>query len=224
MISQRSIRVLHFLVVAVLSMTTLTVWSGTFVDDFNNNKPDGWKKVGGTWKIKDGGYHGVEPNSVEGAVLIGDPKWGPDYSIEAKVRNTKGAWLAIHVRWMDINNHYDWWIDLTNKQGDLYIKKGGYTQKTADNIPLDIKKEFSIKLEVKGFTLSGYFNGKQINTWEDKEKSFKTGIIGLSVWQGEAIFDDIIIEGKNVPGNLAVNSSNKLADTWGRIRRDMAMP
>ena len=125
---------------------------------------------------------------------------------------------------MDINNHYDWWIDLTNKQGDLYIKKGGYTQKTADNIPLDIKKEFSIKLGVKGFTLSGYFNGKQINTWEDKEKSFKTGIIGLSVWQGEAIFDDIIIEGKNVPGNLAVNSSNKLADTWGRIRRDMAMP
>ena len=82
---------------------------------------------------------------------------------------------------MDINNHYDWWIDLTNKQGDLYIKKGSYTQKTADNIPLDIKKEFSIKLEVKGFTLSGYFNGKQINTWEDKEKSFKTGIIGLSV-------------------------------------------
>ena len=208
MISQRSIRVLHFLVVAVLSMTTLTVWSGTFVDDFNNNKPDGWKKVGGTWKIKDGG----------------DPKWGPDYSIEAKVRNAEGAWLAIHVRWMDINNHYDWWIDLTNKQGDLYIKKGGYTQKTADNIPLDIKKEFSIKLEVKGFTLSGYFNGKQINTWKDKEKSFKTGIIGLSVWQGEAIFDDIIIEGKNVPGNLAVNSSNKLADTWGRIRRDMAMP
>ena len=42
MISQRSIRVLHFLAVAVLSMTTLAVWSGTFVDDFSDNKPDGW--------------------------------------------------------------------------------------------------------------------------------------------------------------------------------------
>jgi len=151
-------------------------------------------------------------------------KVGPDYSIEVKVWNAEGAWLAIHVRWMDIDNHYDWWIDLANKQGDLYIKKGAYAQKTVDNIPLDIKKEFSIKLVVEGFTLSGYFNGKQINTWQDKEKSFKTGVIGLFVWQGEAIFDDIVVEGENVPGNLAVNARNKLTDTWGRIRRGLAMP
>ena len=224
MTSQRCIRVWSFFAIAVLSITTLTVWSGTFVDDFSDHKPDGWKKIGGTWKIKDGGYHGIEPNSVEGAVLIGDPNWGPDYSIEVKVRNAGGAWLAICVRWVDINNHYDWWIDLANKQGDLYIKKGNYTQKTVDNIPLDLKKEFSIKLVVEGFTLSGYFNGKQINTWEDKEKSFKTGAIGLSVWQGEATFDDIVIEGKNVPGNLAVNIRNKLAVTWGKIRKGLARP
>ena len=76
MISQKLIEILFFFTVAVLSMTFLTVWSGTFVADFSDNKPDGWKKVDGPWKIKDGGYHGVEPNSVEGAVLIGDPKWG----------------------------------------------------------------------------------------------------------------------------------------------------
>ena len=106
MISQRCVRILPFLLVAVLSMTTLIVWPGTFVDDFSDNKPDGWKRVGRTWKIKDGGYHGVEPGGVEGAVLIGDPKWGPDYSIEVKVWNAEGAWLGIHVRWMDIYNHY----------------------------------------------------------------------------------------------------------------------
>jgi len=30
--------------------------------------------VGIKWKIKDGGYHGVNPNGVEEVALIGDPK------------------------------------------------------------------------------------------------------------------------------------------------------
>ena len=180
--------------------------------------------MGIKWKIKDGGYHGVNPNGVEGVALIGDPKWGPDYSIEVKVRNAKGVWLGIHLRWVDINNHYDWWVDLASKKAGVYIKKGAYTQKTMDNIPLDVTKEFTIKLVIEGFTLSGYFNEKLINTWEDKEKSFKTGILGLDVWEAEATFDNVVIEGKNVPGNLAVNARNKLAVTWGRIRRGLTKP
>ena len=46
----------------------------------------------------------------------------------------------------------------------------------------------------------------------------------MCVWQGEATFDDVVIEGKNVPGNLAVNARNKLAVTWGRIRRGLTRP
>ncbi|MAT74804.1 hypothetical protein CMK14_06570 [Candidatus Poribacteria bacterium] len=81
------------------------------------------------------------------------------------MRNAKGVWLGIHLRWIDINNHYDWWVDLASKKAGLYIKKGEYIQKTVDNIPLDIQKEFSIKLVMKGFVLNGCFNGKQVNTW-----------------------------------------------------------
>ena len=165
MISQKLIEILFFFTVAVLSMTSLTVWSGTFIDDFSDHKPDGWKEVGIKWKIKDGGYHRVNPNGVEEVALIGDPKWRPDYFIEVKVRNAKGVWLGIHLCWIGINNHYDWWVDLASKKAGLYIKKGEYIQKTVDNIPLDIQKEFSIKLVMKGFVLNGCFNGKQVNTW-----------------------------------------------------------
>ena len=41
MISQKLIEILFFFTVAVLSMTSLTVWSGTFIDDFSDHKPDG---------------------------------------------------------------------------------------------------------------------------------------------------------------------------------------
>ncbi len=89
-------------------MISLTVWSGIFVDNFNDKKADDWKQVGIKWKFKDGGYHGINPDGVEGAALIGDPKWGPDYSVEVKVRNAKGVWLGIHLRWLDTDHHYDW--------------------------------------------------------------------------------------------------------------------
>ena len=139
MVFQKHICILLILAMGVFGMA-LPAWSGTWFDDFGDKKPDGWEIVGGTWKIKDGGYHGKEPTATEGVILIGDEGWGPDYSIEAKVRNAQGAWLALHVRWVDIDNHYEWWIDLANKEGDLYIKRGAYEQKTKDPIPLDLKK------------------------------------------------------------------------------------
>jgi len=224
MISIKLIKVLFLVTTVLLSMTPLIIWSGTFVDDFNDNKNDGWKELGIKWKIKDRGYHSNNPNGVEGVALIGDPGWGPNYSVEVKVRDAKGVWLGIHLRWVDIDNHYDWWVDLASKKAGIYIKKGAYTQKTMDDIPLDITKEFTIKLVVENFVLSGYFNGKLINKWEDDEKSFKTGVIGLDVWEAEATFDDILIKGKNVPDNLPVNTLSKLAFAWGRIRTGLNSP
>ena len=46
----------------------------------------------------------------------------------------------------------------------------------------------------------------------------------MYVWQRETTFEDVVIESKNVPGNLAVNAQNKLAVTWDRIRRDLTSP
>ena len=34
-------------------MISLTVWSGIFVDNFNDKKADDWKQVGIKWKFKD---------------------------------------------------------------------------------------------------------------------------------------------------------------------------
>ena len=117
MISQRSIRVLRFLAVAVLSMTTLIVWPGTFVDDFSDNKPDGWKRVGGTWKIKDGGYHGVEPGGVEGAVLIGDPKWVRIIPLRSKCGMPKVlGWQFMFGGWISITTTIGGLIWLTSKE------------------------------------------------------------------------------------------------------------
>ena len=47
---------------------------------------------------------------------------------------------------------------------------------------------------IEGFVLSGYFNDKLVNKWQDEEQSFKTGVIGLDVWEAEATFDDIVIK------------------------------
>jgi len=193
-------------------------WAGKIVDNFEKGKIEGWEVIGGTWKVKNKALYGEEPAATEGAVLMGDETW-KDYSIECKVRDVKGPWIAILLRWQDINNHYTWWIETGAKRGRWYIKQNGtYVSTTNDPIPLDLTKEFTFKATAKGDTFEGYFNGKLINVYKDN--TFKSGPGGLVVWESSATFDDVLIEGPDVPV-LSVNPKDKIATIWGKVKSDI---
>ncbi len=183
--------------------------------DFNDNKkPKEWKEEGGKWTVKNGEYFGDQPAAVEGITLIGEPDW-TDVTIEATVRDAQGNWMALVVRFNDVNNQYGWWVNLANSTAEWWVKTAGaYVQDASGAIKLD-NKEYKLKLVAKGDTFEGYYNDQLIATM--KHKQHKEGRVGLLVWEGRSNFDDVDIIGKGIP-ELAVNPRSKLATAWARIK------
>lgn len=112
---------------------------GLFFDFGDNEKPEEWKEEGGKWKVENGVYVGEELNAVEGIALIGEANW-TDLTIEATIRNAKGNWMALVVRWVDVNNHYGLWVNLGNSTAEWWVKAGAYAQQDAGAIKLNKEK------------------------------------------------------------------------------------
>ena len=184
-----------------------------FFDFDDNEKPEGWKEEGGKWKVENGVYIGEELNAVEGVTLIGEENW-TDLTFEAIVRKAEGNWMALVVRWVDVNNHYGLWVNLGNSTAEWWVKAGAYAQQDVGAIKLN-KQKYKLKVVVKGDTFEGYYNDKLVVTMEHKDH--EQGRVGLLVWQGSSRFDDVSIAGPGIPG-LAVNPQGKLAVTWARIK------
>ncbi|MXV76496.1 hypothetical protein F4Z99_19775, partial [Candidatus Poribacteria bacterium] len=124
----------------------------------NNKKPKGWKEEGGKWKVENGMYVGEELNAVEGVALIGEANW-TDLTIEATVRNAEGNWMALVVRWKDVNNHCGLWVNLGNSTAEWWVKTGAYAQQDVGAIKLN-RVKYKLKIVVKGDTFEGYYNNK----------------------------------------------------------------
>lgn len=179
----------------------------------DNKKPQEWKEEGGRWKVENKAYVGEELNAVEGVALIGEANW-TDLTFEATIRNAEGNWMALVVRWKDVNNHCGLWVNLGNSTAEWWVKTGAYAQQDVGAIKLN-KEKYKLKIVVKGDTFEGYYNNKLVTTMEHKDH--EQGRVGLLVWQGSSSFDDVSIAGPGIPG-LAVNSKGKLASTSARIK------
>lgn len=179
----------------------------------DNEKPVEWKETGGKWKVENGLYIGEELNAVEGVTLIGEENWS-DLTFEATVRKAEGNWMALVVRWKDVNNHYGLWVNLGNSTAEWWVKTGAYAQHGSGAIKLN-KEKYKLKIVAKGDTFDGYYNDKLVVSMEHKDH--KQGRVGLLVWQGSSGFDDVSITGQGIP-ELAVDPEGKLASIWARIK------
>ena len=197
----------------LLTLLSVNPSFALFFDFDDNEKPQGWKEEGGKWKVENGLYIGEELNAVEGVTLIGEADW-TDLTFETTVRNAQGNWMALVVRWKDVNNHCGLWVNLGNSTAEWWVKAGAYAQQDVGAIKLN-KEKYELKVVVKGNTFEGYYNDKLVTTM--KHADHKQGRAGLLVWQGSSSFDDISIMGPGIPG-LAVNPKEKLASTWARIK------
>ncbi|MCG9132243.1 hypothetical protein J5I95_11225 [Candidatus Poribacteria bacterium] len=209
---RQPIKILTTLVFLVMLFAVIPSFA-LFFDFDENKKPQEWKEEGGKWKVENGVYVGEQLNAVEGVTLIGEANW-TDLTLEATVQNAQGNWMALVVRWIDVNNHYGWWVNLGNSTAEWWVKTGAYAQQDSGAIRLN-KKAYKLKIVVKGDTFKGYYNNQLIATME--HKNHKQGRAGLLVWEGSSSFDDIHIIGPGIPG-LAVNPKRKLATTWASIK------
>ena len=199
--------------VLLLTLFSVIPAFALFFDFDDNEKPEEWKEEGGKWKVENGLYIGEELNAVEGVTLIGEEDW-TDLTIEATVRKAEGNWMALVVRWVDVNNHCGLWVNLGNSTAEWWVKAGAYAQQDVGAIKLN-KEKYKLKVVVKGDVFEGYYNDKLVTTM--KHEVHKQGRVGLLVWQGSSGFDDVSITGPGIPG-LAVDPEEKLASTWARTK------
>ena len=89
-----------------------------------------------------------------------------------------------------------------------------------------------LKLSVEGDMFTFWIDGEQVMAPTKLQifkqidvfanfPDFQTGGVGFGLWNYTAIFDNIAVTGDSVPngGNFAVTPQEKLATTWGNLKR-----
>ncbi len=199
---------------------TTIIWAGVFKDDFNDGDAKDWKieqNGNGKWEVKNGGYRGSIAQGVESIALIGDSEWEVD-SIEVKIRDVEGSWLAVVFRYQDLNNFDSWWLNVPNKTLEAWPKIGNYegSARKVGAVPYDPQKEFTLKIVIDKNNFTAFFDGKKVGDYTNDK--FQTGRVGLLVWEGSATFDDVVIEGKNISGLMVIRLNKSKTSLWGAIK------
>ena len=202
---------------------SLPTFAGTQLWDFEE-KHDDWKVANGKWAIK-GGVYQVEKGGRAEHSLVGEEDWD-DYTVEAKIRIDEHNWAGLVFRAQSEHEYYVYYLNIPNNKSELWRhSKGAWDTRQAINSNIPATKKVKIELEewldvkavIEGEIFKFYINGELQG--EQKDNVYKTGKIGVWAWETAASFDDVMITGDNVIDTLAVDANDKLATTWGRLKR-----
>lgn len=195
-------------------------WAGIFTDDFDDGNADGWtiaENAASEWEVVDGGYHGSIVDGTESIAIIGEDDWSVE-SIEVKVSDVQGEWLAVVWNYRDLNNFDSWWLNVVSSTIEAWPKVGAYegAARVTAAVPFSPAKEFTLKVIIQDDDFDALFDGEKVGTYSNN--AFDTGRVGLLVWAGSATFDDVAVAGPNITGNAAVSPSGRTAILWGQLK------
>ena len=201
---------------------SLPTFAGTQLWDFEEDHKD-WKVANGEWEIKGGVYHVDRGGQAEHS-LIGEEEWD-DYTIEAKVRLDEHNWAGIVFRAESEMEYYVYYLNVPNNKTELWRhKKGGWAARdniaqipAVEKVKIENGEWIDMKVVVEGSEFQIHLNGKLQGEHDDD--TYKTGQVGVWAWETEASFDDFTVSGDNIVDTLAVDANDKLATTWGRLKR-----
>lgn len=220
-----------FALTLMISFLCLSAYS--YEETFDKD-PQGWEPVPGTkWEVKDKAYRqsNLQPNQFS-FYAVDNRDW-QDYEFEVQVNPVSGDNYA-GVLWRvqkagaggtswATGKFYYWLIGIENFGGNYSKIWEAPDGKAVDEKPGTERfakgKWNDIRVEVKGNTFKMYLNGKLQKEYTDKDGLLEWGGIGLSTYQAEALFDNVKVFGKGVPGGLAVDPKGKLALHWGELKR-----
>jgi len=216
--------------------------AGTFLDDFNDGKADGWLVFAGKWEVVDGEYR--MPDEVNTApyplTYAFDGKEFGEFTIEAKIRNDKfhstmnqshdGFAFGVDDKGSGYALYFRHHKGLIGAGGSLVLRwmvedfKGG-ADPNADIAEgedvfdaMDKEKWHVLKAELsaQNKTLKAWVDGKEaMNIKLEKNIAGKLGLWTADI--GAASFDDVSITGPQIPAS-AVQPGGKLSTTWGGVK------
>lgn len=194
------------------------------------------------WEIKNsevfGSIHELFKNSM---FLTGELTW-QNYTVSCHTKfigeEDKSAFLGLilhariqeNKRYMFLLNYFDQKASMTATAGPL--KQGGEPFKGWSQKVFDFKIKFNTWYLLSASAMENdriHFNIRNLEDGKNQaefsliveEPLEDGGLTGFYVENADAVFDNIKIEGKNIPngGTFLVESRNKLATTWSRLKR-----
>lgn len=184
-----------------------------FSDDFATGS-DGWTVGGntaGAWEVADGAYN--QTALVEDArTTAGSADWS-NYTMELKATKTAGSEGFLVMFGVEGSDDYYWWnLGGWNNTTSAVEKSSNGAKSTLINhdTVIETGRTYDLKIEVEGRNITGYVDGEQAFTVEDKEaieplyqvvtRDEDTGEITLKVVnaQDQAVATDIDLEGQRL--------------------------
>jgi len=230
------------LIASVIIVVT-SASAGTWKIDFENGNLDDWEIIKAeelrkvnpawgdlgvileekAWSFENGILVG---NNMGGAdfIAIGDTSW-KDYSVQTNIKVLEAIAVAqhgasIYLRFDDINHLYGAGIV------PLFIPRVvvlAYPKRASPWItlllPVKLNTWYRLKMVVKDTHFEVYLDDALIGAFDDD--TVASGRVGLAIFKVHAQFDDVIIEGDEIPegGPYAIEAKNKTATTWGKMKQ-----
>ena len=213
--------------VCILSLLSLTHGVYALTENFDDGNDKDWEPIQGTWDVKNQVYVQEDlpwttttTHDTYNRSYFGEVDW-TDYTFEAKVRIEEGGPLApivgVFFRVTEkspTGDYYYFRLDERPSEGPGLIKAPNVTMQINNNNPAEIGRDYLMKVEVEGNSIKCYVDGELEIDLEDD--AFPAGAIGVGTFNAEGHFDDITVNGPDIP--LTVSPKEKLARTWGFIK------
>jgi hypothetical protein len=222
------------LVILCLLCFVLTASAFAFDYDFADAKnasgtdAKGWKVNSGTWAMANGMYDETQlggANDGNAFRTIYQSSWViTDGTVILKVKHdvkSTGANDALLLfRMVDSDNGYAARLQRDNYITIGKIVKGVYSHLKYTATPVDADKVYTITIKLKGTALDAYVDDKLLVSTTDA--TFDKGQIGLGISRSAfpIHFIFLSVNGDGIPsGTTAVESHNKLATSWGDLKK-----
>jgi len=172
---------------------------------FDNNTATGLINYGNGWFYKDNAIHtGANENGLSGTngskiIATGTRFANFVYKADVTVSTTGDAGLLFRVAKPAIgaNAYEGYYVGLNAETGDVTLGKSSHNkwvEIATANYPLKIKNTYTIKVKAIGNQFEVFLNNGAKPLITAKDSEFKTGNIGLRVYNAIAMMDNLVVK------------------------------
>ncbi len=234
-------------IVIVNFIIVFGAFAGTFKDNFDGGKLDGWKKAkfdwmafaeieeGSNWQVKNGIVVGGDSTVTMIHGLFVDEKiygaW-KDYTAEVSVKLSKalrdcpehsGVYLSVRVQ-TRFPLSYNLTLRKWGQEGEfafgyMCLEKGDKGIDPKMPLKTEANKWYRLKVSVEGDLIRCFLDDKEVIAYKGGNL-YPAGCPGFAVNGLEAYFDDFVVTGPEVPNiGFSVNPRTKRTVLWGEIKK-----